>query len=60
MDTALPLRILEEGRLLGTSDVNRVMLPVGTHALHFVNDDTGFETDRTVTVSVGTAHGDQD
>ena len=53
VDTALPLRILEDGRLLGTSDVNRVMLPVGTHALHFVNDDTGFETDRTVTVRVG-------
>jgi len=53
VDTALPLRILEEGRLLGTSDVNRVMLSVGTHALHFVNDDTGFEIDRTVTVSAG-------
>ena len=53
VDTAIPLRILEEGRLLGTSDVNRVMLPVGTHELHFINDDTGFETDRTVTVSAG-------
>jgi hypothetical protein len=55
VDTALPLRILEEGRLLGTSDINRVMLPVGTHALHFVNDDTGFEIDRTVSVSAGQA-----
>ena len=51
--TSLPLRILEDGQLVGTSDVNRVMLPVGTHQLHFVNDETGFEADRTVTVTVG-------
>jgi hypothetical protein len=55
VETALPLRILEEGRLLGTTDVNRVMLPVGRHQLHFVHDETGFETDRTVTVSAGRA-----
>jgi hypothetical protein len=53
VDTTLPMRIFEDGRLLGTTDVNRVMLPVGTHALHFVSDETGFETDRTVTVSAG-------
>jgi hypothetical protein len=53
VETTLPLRILEDGRLVGTSDVNRVMLPVGTHQLHFVNDETGFATDRTVTVSAG-------
>jgi hypothetical protein len=53
VDTPLAMRIFEEGRLLGTTDVNRVMLPVGTHALHFVSDETGFETDRTVTVSAG-------
>jgi len=53
VDTVMPLRIFEEGRLLGTTDVNRVMLPVGTHALHFVSDDTGFEADRTVTVAAG-------
>jgi hypothetical protein len=53
VDTPLSMRILEEGRLLGTTDVNRVMLPVGTHVLHFVSDETGFEADRTVTVTAG-------
>jgi hypothetical protein len=53
VEPTLPLRILEDGRLVGTSDVNRVMLPVGTHQLHFVSDETGFATDRTVTVSAG-------
>jgi hypothetical protein len=53
VQTAVPLRIFEEGRLLGTTDVNRVMLQVGTHALHFVNEETGFEADRTVSVSAG-------
>ena len=38
VDTALPLRILEAGRLLGTSDVTRVMLPVGTH--EFISSTT--------------------
>ncbi|HEY6508972.1 MAG TPA: PEGA domain-containing protein [Vicinamibacterales bacterium] len=49
----LPLRILEEGRLLGTTDVDRVMLPVGAHILRFVNDETGFEVSQTVTVTAG-------
>ena len=53
VETTLPLRILEDGRLVGTSDLSRVMLPVGTHRLRFVNEETGFETDRTVTVSAG-------
>jgi hypothetical protein len=53
VDTTLPMRIFEDGRLLGTTDVNRVMLPVGSHALHFVSDETGFEIDRTVSVSAG-------
>jgi hypothetical protein len=53
VDSPVAMRILEEGRLLGTTDVNRVMLPVGTHALHFVSDETGFEADRTVTVTAG-------
>jgi hypothetical protein len=51
--TPLPLRIMEEGRLLGTSDVDRVMLQVGTHALTLTNDETGFETSRTVNVTAG-------
>jgi hypothetical protein len=51
--TAVPMRISEGGRLLGTTDVNRVMLPIGTHTLRFVNDDTGFEVERTVTVTAG-------
>jgi hypothetical protein len=49
----IPLRILEEGRLLGTTDVDRVMLPVGSHTLRFVNEETGFEAGRTVTVTAG-------
>jgi len=51
--STLPLRILEEGRLLGTTDVDRVMLPIGAHTLRFVNDETGFEVAQTVTVTAG-------
>ena len=53
VSSPIPLRILEEGRLLGTTDVDRVMLPVGSHTLRFVNDETGFETGRTVAVTAG-------
>ena len=53
VDTPVAMRIFEEGRLLGTTDVNRVMLPVGRHVLHFVSEETGFEADRTITVTAG-------
>ncbi len=53
VSSPLPLRILEDGRLLGTTDVDRVMLPVGSHTLRFVNEETGFEAGRTVTVTAG-------
>lgn len=51
--STLPLRILEEGRLLGTTDVDRVMLPIGAHTLRFVNDETGFDVSQSVTVTAG-------
>jgi hypothetical protein len=46
-------QILENGRLIGTTDVDRLMLPVGQHSLEFVSEQLGFRTEQTVTVKQG-------
>jgi hypothetical protein len=53
VQSPIALRIFEDGRLLGTTDVDRVMLPVGSHVLRFVSDEAGFETTHTVAVEAG-------
>jgi hypothetical protein len=42
--TPIPLQIREHGRLLGTSDVDRLMLPSGDYNVELVNDALGFRT----------------
>jgi hypothetical protein len=49
----IALNVLEDGRLLGRSDVDRLMLPAGRHELELVNADLGFRT----TVSIDVAPG---
>jgi hypothetical protein len=48
-----PLHILERGRLIGTTESDRLLLPVGSHNLEFVADALGFRARRTVTISAG-------
>ena len=55
VDVASPLQIYEEDRLVGTTNIGRLLLPPGTHVLDFVSDELGFRTQRTVTVRPGTA-----
>jgi hypothetical protein len=45
---ALDLR--ENGRVVGTSNVERLMLPVGDHEIEMTNDALGFRATRRVTV----------
>jgi PEGA domain-containing protein len=52
--TRHPLQIFEQGRLIGTSEFDRLMLPTGEHALEFVSDELGFRARRTVRVTPGT------
>jgi hypothetical protein len=51
----LELRVLEEGRLLGTSSMERVPLARGSHRLILKNEDAGIEFERSVEVSPGKA-----
>jgi hypothetical protein len=53
VEVPVPMRITEEGRLLGTTDVDRLMLPTGDHVLDLRNDELGFATHQMVTVKAG-------
>lgn len=53
VDAPQQLQIFEQGRLIGTTDFARLMLPAGEHTLDFVNDELGFRTRRTVRISPG-------
>lgn len=47
------VQVFENGRVIGSSDFERIMLPVGRHELEFVNDTLGYRERRTVQVAAG-------
>ena len=47
------LQIREGGKLLGSTDSERIMLPAGDHGLEFVNEALGFQTKRNVKIDAG-------
>ncbi|MGE0591612.1 MAG: PEGA domain-containing protein [Vicinamibacterales bacterium] len=52
-DTPLTLRVSENGELLGTTEVGRLMLPVGEHMLDLVNEQLGYRGQLPVQVTAG-------
>ena len=50
---AFTMEIREGGRLLGTTDAERLMLAAGRHELDFVNDTLGYRASRVVVVAPG-------
>jgi hypothetical protein len=53
IDSPVPAQVYEGGRLVGTTEADTIMLPVGLHELEFVNDDFGYSARRTVGVQTG-------
>jgi len=53
VEVPFPMRISENGRLVGTTDVERLMLPVGEHILDLRSDELQFATRHAVVVSAG-------
>jgi hypothetical protein len=53
VDVPIAVRISEEGRLLGTTDVDRLMLPTGDHVLDLRSEELGFTTRQMVTIKAG-------
>jgi len=49
----LALVIKEAGKVLGTTDAERLMLPAGEHHLEVSNDALGFQAKRTVRIEAG-------
>ena len=49
----LPLQVLLRGRVVGTTEAESFMLPVGTYELEFVNESFGYKARRTVTIQAG-------
>lgn len=47
------VEIHEQGRLVGTTEAERLMLPAGPHQLEFVNELLGYRAQRTVNVIAG-------
>jgi PEGA domain len=49
----VPVQVFEDQRLIGTSDMDRIMLPVGEHVLEMAADAVGYRATRTVRVTAG-------
>ncbi|HUP41091.1 MAG TPA: PEGA domain-containing protein [Vicinamibacterales bacterium] len=49
----LVVDLQENGRLVGNSGIEKIMLPAGRHVIDLVNDTVGFRETRTVQVSPG-------
>jgi hypothetical protein len=53
IESSVPVRVFEDKRLIGTSDMDRIMMPAGEHVLELVADSVGFRTTRTIRVTPG-------
>jgi hypothetical protein len=53
LDVPADVQVLENGRVIGSSDLERIMLPVGRHDLEFVNVPLGYRERRAVQVTAG-------
>jgi hypothetical protein len=53
VSTPKTVQLFEAGRLLGSSDSERLMVPAGSHQLEIVNDALGYRSSRSVQVSPG-------
>jgi hypothetical protein len=53
VSSPVDVQLFEGGRLLGSSQTDRIMVPSGTHQLELVNETLGFRLTRSVQVAPG-------
>jgi hypothetical protein len=55
LSVSSPVRVQlrEDGGLIGSTDMDRVMLPAGDHTLAFVNEELGYRVERRVSITAG-------
>jgi hypothetical protein len=51
----IPLQLRENGRVIGTSEVDRLILPAGDHDIEMINEALGFRATRRISVSADRA-----
>lgn len=49
----LSVEMRENGKIIGSSDMERVMLPAGSHTIDFSNDALGYRAQRKVSIAPG-------
>jgi sorbitol-specific phosphotransferase system component IIA len=49
----ISVQVFEDSRLIGTSEMDRIMLPAGEHQIELVSDALGFRATRAVRVTTG-------
>jgi hypothetical protein len=55
LQTPFPVQVQEDGRVVGTSEIERIMLSPGNHELDFVADQLGFRQSSGVRILAGRA-----
>jgi hypothetical protein len=53
IDVPTDVQVFENGRLIGSSDFERIMLPIGRHDLELVNEPLGYRERRAVQIAAG-------
>jgi len=53
INSSVPLQILENGSLVGTTEMSRILLPAGAHELELVNTALGYRLNRRVQIAAG-------
>jgi len=53
ISSAVPLQVTENGALLGTTEMPRILLPTGAHELELVNAALNYRVTRNVTIAGG-------
>jgi hypothetical protein len=51
VESPAAIQIFERGRLLGTTDIERLMLPAGDHVLDFGSEEFGFQSQQRVRIA---------
>jgi len=51
--SSIPLQLREDGKVIGTTESDRVMLPAGDHDVELANDSLGFKAQRKIHINAG-------
>jgi hypothetical protein len=53
VSSPVAVQVFEDGRLIGTSDMARIILPAGQHDLELISEAVGYRANRSIRVAAG-------